>query len=50
MNNNQMIATVECFIHHRKNKEIRIAQPRTHNDFYLLSLAYEKCKDFFIKH
>tara|TARA_R110000851_G_scaffold311442_1_gene471611 strand:- start:724 stop:876 length:153 start_codon:yes stop_codon:yes gene_type:complete len=44
-----MIATVECFIHHRTFKEIRISKPRTPQQFFLLTKAYEKCKDFFIK-
>lgn len=50
MNNKTMIATVECFIHHKTDKQIRIAQPKTPNQFYLLSKAYENCKDYFIKH
>ena len=50
MRNDEMIATVECYIHHLKDEEVRIAKPKNHHQFYLLSLAYEKCKDFFIKH
>lgn len=43
-----MIATVECYIHHRTNKEIRIAKPKTANQYYLLSLAFDKCKGYFL--
>lgn len=50
MRNEEMIAIVECYIHHLKGKEVRIAKPKNHHQFYLLSLAYEKCKHFFIKH
>jgi len=49
MSNEQMIAVVECFIHHRTGKEIRIAKPTRPNHFLLLSKAYEICKGFFIK-
>ena len=49
MNNPTMIATVECFIHHKTNKQIRISQPRTPQQFFLLTKAYESCKDYFIK-
>ena len=50
MDNLQMIATIECYIHHKTGKEIRIAKPKTHQDFYLLTKAYENFKAFFIKH
>jgi|TARA_R110000772_G_scaffold84281_2_gene178010 hypothetical protein len=50
MRNEEMIATVECYIHHRTDKEIRIARPRNSNQFFLLTKAYENCKGFFIKH
>jgi hypothetical protein len=50
MNNETMIATVECFIHHKADKEVRIRKPITHNEFFLLTKAYENCKDYFIKH
>jgi hypothetical protein len=49
MSNEQMIAVVECFIHHRTNKEVRIARPRTPQQYLLLSKAYENCIGFFIK-
>ena len=50
MNNEQMIAFVECFIHHRTGKEVRIAKPTKPNHYLLLTKAYENCKGFFIKH
>ena len=50
MTNNEMIATIECYIHHRTNKQIRIQQPKGGNEFLLLVKAYENCKGFFIKH
>jgi len=50
MDNKEMIATVECFIHHKTGQEIRISDPKTHNQFFLLTKAYENCKAFFIKH
>ena len=49
MDNRQMIAVVECFIHHRTGKQIRIAKPMSHNEFFLLTKAYENCKAYFIK-
>ena len=49
MDNREMIATVECYIHHRTNKQIRIA-PIKAKDLFLLTKAYENCKAFFIKH
>lgn len=45
-----MIAIVECFIHHKTNKQVRIAKPKTPHQFFLLTKAYEKCIGFFIKH
>ena len=50
MNNETMIAIVECYIHHRTDKKVRVRKPITHNEFFLLTKAYENCKDFFIKH
>jgi len=50
MNNETMIAILECFIHHRTGKEVRIAKPKNPHQFFLLTKAYENCKDFFIKH
>jgi hypothetical protein len=50
MRNEDMIAIVECYIHHRTDKNIRITKPRTPKQYLLLSKAYENCKDFFIKH
>ena len=47
--NLKMIATVQCFIHHRANKVVSIMQPRTPQQFFLLTKAYESCKDYFIK-
>ena len=49
MENKEMVATVECFIHHRTGKEIRIAAIKT-KDLFLLTKAYENCKAYFIKH
>lgn len=49
MQNEQMIATVECYIHHKTDKEVRIAMPRNHDQFFKLVKAYENCKNFFIK-
>ena len=49
MDNRQMIAVVECFIHHRTGKQIRIRKPMSHNEFFLLTKAYENCKAYFIK-
>jgi len=49
MSNDQMIMILECFIHHRTNKQIRIARPRTPQQYLLLSKAYENCIGFFIK-
>jgi hypothetical protein len=49
MRNEDMIAVLECFIHHRTNKEIRIAKPRTPQQYLLLTQYYEKCIPFFIK-
>ena len=50
MGNLEMIATIECYIHHKTGKEIRISQPKNHNHFFLLTKAYESCKNYFIKH
>ena len=50
MGNEQMIAFVECFIHHRTGKEVRIAKPTKPSHYLLLTKAYENCKGFFIKH
>ncbi len=50
MRNEEMIAIVECFIHHKTNKQVRIAKPKTPHQFFLLTKAYEKCIGFFIKH
>lgn len=50
LDNKQMIATLECYIHHRKNKEVRIAQPKTPQQYLLLTKAYEHCIKYFIKH
>ena len=44
-----MVATVQCFIHHRTGKEVRIA-PVKPQHLFLLTKAYENCKGFFIKH
>lgn len=44
-----MIAIVECYIHHRTNKQVRIAKPRTPQQFLKLTKAYESCYRFFIK-
>jgi hypothetical protein len=44
-----MISVVECYIHHKKNKEVRIARPRTPQQYMLLVKAYENCIGFFIK-
>jgi hypothetical protein len=49
MRNEEMIAMVECFIHHKTGKQIRIEKPRNHHDFFLLTKAFENCKGFFIK-
>jgi len=49
MSNEQMISVIECFIHHRTGKEIRIAKPITPQQYLLLSQAYENCIGFFIK-
>jgi uncharacterized Fe-S cluster-containing radical SAM superfamily enzyme len=48
MDNLQMIATIQCYIHHRTGREVNINQPRTHEQFFLLVKAYESCKGFFI--
>jgi hypothetical protein len=50
MRNEDMIAIIECFIHHKTDKQIRITKPRTPQQYLLLSKAYENCKDYFIKH
>ena len=50
MSNEQMISMIECFLHHKVNRNIRIAKPRTPQQYMLLVKAYENCKDFFIKH
>ena len=49
MSNEDMIAVLECFIHHKENKEIRIAKPKTPQQYLLLVSCYEKCIPFFIK-
>jgi len=49
MDNREMIAIVECFIHHRTGKQIRIAKPSKPNHYLLLTKAYENCKAYFIK-
>jgi len=50
MDNKEMIAIVQCYIHHRTNKQVDIALPKTPNQYLLLTKAYEYCKGFFIKH
>ena len=50
MNVQQMIAMVQCYIHHKTGKEIQISQPKNPSHFFLLSKAYENCKGYFIKH
>jgi len=50
MANEEMIAVIECYIHHRKNKQVRIAKPKTPQQYLLLTKAYENCIGFFIKH
>jgi hypothetical protein len=50
MNNLEMIATIECYLHHKLDKEIRLNEPKTPRQFFLLTKAYENCKGFFIKH
>ena len=49
MSNEQMIAVLECFIHHKTDKEVRIAKPRTPQQYLLLSKCYEDCIGFFTK-
>jgi hypothetical protein len=49
MENEEMIAVVECFLHHRTDKEIRISKPTKPSHYLLLTKAYENCKGFFIK-
>ena len=48
MSNEDMIAVLECFIHHRENKEIRIAKPKTPQQYLLLVSCYEKAIKNFI--
>ncbi len=45
----QMIATVECYIHHKKNVQVRIRKPQNPHHYFLLSKAYENCIEYFIK-
>ena len=49
MSNEQMIAVLECFIHHKTNQEVRIQKPRTPSQYLLLSKCYENCIGLFIK-
>lgn len=49
MSNEQMIAVVECFIHHKTNKQVRIAKPTKPQHFLLLTKAYENSLPYFIK-
>ena len=42
MNTLQMIALVQCYIHHFKDVEVNIAQPRAGRDYFLLSKMSEK--------
>ena len=49
MSNEEMIAVVECYIHHRVDKEVRIAKPKTPQQYLLLAKAYENCIGFFYK-
>ena len=44
-----MIAIVECFLHHKTGKQIRISKPTTPSHYLLLTKAYENCKAYFIK-
>lgn len=50
MSNEQMIAVVECYIHHRTNKQVRIAKPKTPQQYLKLTQAYESCIGFFHKY
>ena len=49
MRNEDMIAVIECFIHHKTDKQVRIAKPKTPQQYLLLTSCYEKCLPFFIK-
>jgi len=49
MSNIQMIAIVECFIHHRTGKQVRISKPTKPQHFLLLTKAYENSLPYFIK-
>jgi len=49
MSNVQMIAIVECFIHHRTGKQVRISKPTKPQHFLLLTKAYENSLPYFIK-
>jgi hypothetical protein len=46
MNYPQMIAVIQCYIHHRKNVEVQINMPRNigeikkMNEMYLIASAY----------
>jgi len=50
MSNEEMISTIQCFIHHKTNRQIRILKPKTPSQFLLLTSLYQKCIGFFIKH
>ena len=49
MRNEDMIAVLQCYIHHRTDKEITIAKPKTPQQYLLLVKAYENCVSYFIK-
>ena len=42
MNTLQMIALVQCYIHHFKDVEVKISHPRKGRDYVLLSKMSEK--------
>lgn len=43
----QKIALVQCYIHHRTNKEVNIQPPRTKKQMELLEVAYSVAVDYF---
>jgi len=49
MSNEDMIAVLQCYIHHRTDKEITIAKPKTPQQHLLLVKAYESCIKYFKK-
>ena len=49
MSNDQMIMIIECFIHHRAGKQVRISRPRTPQQYLLLAKMYENCIGWFVK-